>query len=150
MLKYFTALVCILSFWKTNAQFVSEPEEVVIAFFNAFHEQDTLALRALVHKRVTMQSLSDATDSGVKLSTSSFDAFLKSIASIPSTVIFEERILDYKTRQDALMANVWTPYAFYIDGQLSHCGTNSFQMLYEDDQWKIFYIVDTRMSGPCN
>ena len=121
-----------------EVSFVSEPEEVVIAFFNAFHEQDTLALRELVHERIKMQSISSQKDATVKLSTTGFESFLSAIASIPPTTIFEERILDYKTHQDGLMANVWTPYEFYINGELSHCGTNSFQMLFEDDQWRIF------------
>ncbi len=143
-------LILFLSFFffSAKAQFVSEPEEIVIAFFNAFHEQDTLALRDLVHPRISMQSIGTKNDS-VKLTTTSFDNFLKSIASIPDSVIFEERILDYQTSTDGLMANVWTPYEFYLNEELSHCGVNSFQMIYEEDSWKIFYIVDTRKTGGC-
>ena len=144
----FLTLALLFSLVQAQAQFFSEPEEVVIAFFNAFHQQDTLAMRELVHSRIKMQSLG-VKDDAVRLSTTTFDDFLKSIASIPEDMVFEERILDYKTQSDGLMANVWTPYEFYINGELSHCGANSFQMLFEEDRWKIFYIVDTRRGKGC-
>ncbi len=132
-----------------KAQFFSDPEEVVIAFFNAFHQQDTMAMRELVHPRIKMQSLG-VKDDELRLSTTSFGDFQKSIASIPESMKFEERILDYTTQADSLMANVWTPYEFYINDERSHCGVNSFQMLYEEGSWKIFYIVDTRRREGCN
>lgn len=122
---------------------------MVIAFFNAFHHQDTLAMKELVYDSIKMQSIGLSKSGSVKLSTSSFDSFLKSIAGIPDTVNFEERILDYKVRVDALMANVWTPYEFYINNEISHCGVNNFQMIWDNNTWKIFYIVDTRHQGSC-
>jgi len=97
-----------------------------------------------------MQSIGMSKDGELKFSTSSFDSFLKSIAGIPQNVNFEERILDYQTRSDALMANVWTPYEFYINGELSHCGVNNFQMIWAECSWKIFYIVDTRNRQSCD
>ena len=123
---------------------------MVIAFFNAFHQQDTLAMKELVYDSIKMQSIGRSKSGSVKLSTSSFDSFLQSIAGIPDTVNFEERILDYKVRVDALMANVWTPYEFYINNEISHCGVNNFQMIWDDNTWKIFYIVDTRHQEGCN
>ncbi len=122
---------------------------MVIAFFNAFHQQDTLAMKELVYDSIKMQSIGRSKSGSVKLSTSSFDSFLQSIAGIPDTVNFEERILDYKVRVDALMANVWTPYEFYINNEISHCGVNNFQMIWDDNTWKIFYIVDTRHQEGC-
>ena len=47
------------------------------------------------------------------------------------------------------MANVWTAYSFYFDGKFSHCGVNSFQLLKEAGEWKIFYLVDTRRKEGC-
>ncbi|MAW94989.1 MULTISPECIES: nuclear transport factor 2 family protein [unclassified Leeuwenhoekiella] len=144
----FLTLTFLFTLVQAKAQFFSEPEEVVIAFFNAFHQQDTLAMRELVHSRIKMQSLGVKNEE-VRLSTTTFEDFLKSIASIPDNMVFEERILDYKTQSDGQMANVWTPYEFYINEELSHCGANSFQMLFEEDRWKIFYIVDTRRREGC-
>jgi hypothetical protein len=48
------------------------------------------------------------------------------------------------------MAAVWTPYNFYYNGQFSHCGVNSFQVIRFKDGWKIQYIIDTRRRTGCN
>ncbi|WP_028375740.1 3-methyl-2-oxobutanoate hydroxymethyltransferase [Leeuwenhoekiella sp. MAR_2009_132] len=132
------------------AQDQPKPEETIIAFFNAFHQQDTVALRNLVHPRVRMQSIAKSKTGVPTLTTSNFNDFLKSIASIPETTVFQERILDYKVTSDGVMANVWTPYEFYVDYKRSHCGVNNFQLLFIEKQWKIFYIVDTRKTEDCN
>ncbi|HAX16640.1 MAG: nuclear transport factor 2 family protein [Bacteroidota bacterium] len=148
-MKRIITLVFIISFSCVKAQEPEQAKEVVIAFFNAFHQQDTLAMKELVYDSIKMQSIGRSKSGSVKLSTSSFDSFLQSIAGIPDTVNFEERILDYKVRVDALMANVWTPYEFYINNEISHCGVNNFQMIWDDNTWKIFYIVDTRHQEGC-
>ena len=70
--------------------------------------------------------------------------FLKSIASIPATMKFEERILEYKIESDNFLAHVWTPYEFYLNGKLSHKGVNSFTLIKENEKWKIVHVIDTR------
>ena len=119
-------------------------KQTIEAFFKAFHEQDSLALKDLVHATVTMQSIAQNKDGIPVLTSSQFSQFLKSIVSIPKDRSFEEKILDYTIKIDGVMANAWTPYEFWYDGKFSHCGVNSFQLIKEEDQWKIFYIVDTR------
>lgn len=121
-----------------------EPKNVIENFFNGFHKKDTLALRATTHKDIVMQSVAK-TKEGNKVTTESFSNFLKSIKSLPENFVFEERILDYKVQSDGLLAHVWTPYEFYVNGNLSHKGTNSFTLVKEKEQWVIIHIIDTRM-----
>ena len=45
---------------------------------------------------------------------------------------------------DGKLAQVWVPYHFYLNGMLSHCGANSFQLMKENEDWKIISILDTR------
>ncbi len=47
------------------------------------------------------------------------------------------------------MANAWTPYEFWYNGNFSHCGVNSFQLIKKDEKWKIIYLVDTRRKEGC-
>jgi hypothetical protein len=47
------------------------------------------------------------------------------------------------------LATVWTPYKFYFDGKLHHCGVNSFQLVRLRDGWKIQYLIDTRNIDGC-
>ncbi|RKS50664.1 hypothetical protein BC962_2437 [Gillisia mitskevichiae] len=118
-------------------------------FFIAFHKQDTTALRFMVHPTIQMQSISIKEDTEPKLITEEYGNFLKAIYAIPKTTKFEEKIHSYKIQVDGPMANVSTPYSFFVNGELSHCGVNTFQLFKEKGSWKIVYIIDTRTKKGC-
>lgn len=121
-------------------------KEVINNFFNGMHASDTLMIKSTTDANIIMQTIGN---SGVKLS--SFDDFLKNIAKINlETTKIEEKILSFNIKIDGNMANAWTPYEFYVNAKLSHCGVNSFQLFKDDGDWKIFYIVDTRRKENCN
>lgn len=61
----------------------------------------------------------------------------------------DERIQFETIKIDGPLAIVWTPYKFYFNGQFSHCGVNSFQLVRLNGQWKIQYIIDTRRKDQC-
>lgn len=128
----------------------SEVKNTIIKFFDAFHKQDSIAINALVSKDLTLQSIGKNKDGVTQLSTQEFNAFLKSIVSIPKDQRFEEKLLNFKIRVDGDMANAWTPYEFWFNGKFSHCGVNSFQLAKLDGTWKIIYLIDTRRKEDCN
>ena len=58
-----------------------------------------------------------------------------------------ERIWNPEVRIHGLIANVTAPYDFWIDGKLSHCGTDSFDLIKTDKGWKIaggIYTVESK------
>ena len=61
----------------------------------------------------------------------------------------DERIEFETIKIDGPLAIAWTPYKFYYNGQFSHCGVNSFQLVRVDAGWKIQYIIDTRRREGC-
>lgn len=62
----------------------------------------------------------------------------------------DERIQFETIKIDGPLAIVWTPYKFYYNGQFSHCGVNSFQLVRFNGQWKIQYLIDTRRKDQCD
>ena len=128
----------------------SEVKNTIIKFFDAFHKQDSVAINALVSKDIILQSIGKNKEGVVQLKEEKFNAFLKSIVSIPKDQNFEEKLLDFKIRVDGYMANAWTPYEFWVNGKFSHCGVNSFQLVKLDNAWKIIYLIDTRRKEGCN
>ena len=66
-----------------------------------------------------------------------------------STRSLDEHLLSIKIHQQDNLASVWTPYAFYLDSKLSHCGVNSFQLVKTADGWKIHYLIDNSHPGDC-
>ena len=61
----------------------------------------------------------------------------------------DERITFETVKIDGPLAIVWTPYTFYYNGNLSHCGVNSFQLVRINGKWKIQYLIDTRRRQGC-
>ena len=151
MMKSILPLFILFIMLNSNAQ-TSENENVkatVIEFFKAFHKQDTTALKTMAKGNIKMQSINVNREGKVILVDNDYYDFLKSIASISKNLKFEEKLLDFTIKVDGNMANVWTPYEFWYEDTLSHCGVNSFQLMKAEDKWVIIYLVDTRRREGC-
>ena len=135
--------VCNMSFAQNNTEKL-EVKKVINSFFHSFHKQDTVRMKKFLNDKVILQSIGTNQTNQVELKNSDFTDFLKSIASIPKTMKFEEKLLSYDIKVDGNMANVWTQYEFYVNDKFSHKGVNSFELIKKDEKWKIFYLVDTR------
>jgi hypothetical protein len=118
-------------------------KQSISVFFEGLQTSDTLKIQSVCHKEMKLQSITEKNTFG-GLSYQSNSDFYKSVAAIPKNLIIEERLLSYNIQIDGTMANVWTPYEFYINEKLSHIGVNSFTLLLENNIWKIVHIIDTR------
>ena len=130
----------------------SEKDKVkhtIIEFFEAFHKQDTVMLKSMVMGNINMQSISVTREGKTRMDENDYSSFLNSIAGIPKDKTFEEKLLGFDIKIDGNMANAWTPYEFWFDGNFSHCGVNSFQLAKDNGKWKIIYLVDTRRQEGC-
>lgn len=141
MRKLLLVLAC-LSFYVAGAQ-ESDVRKAIDTFFEGFHARDTVKMKSVFAKNIVMHSVSQG-KSGSKLSVETAAGMCHSIASIPDNMQFEEKLLGYNTQIDGLMAHVWMPYEFYVNGTLSHSGVNSFQLFKDNGVWKIAYCMDTR------
>ena len=61
----------------------------------------------------------------------------------------DEQLWDIEVKIDNNLASVWTKYAFYLDGQFSHCGAENFLLIKQSFKWRIFHLVDTRQQNDC-
>ncbi|TDP02849.1 nuclear transport factor 2 family protein [Flavobacterium sp. 245] len=127
----------------SNAQ-KQEVQKSIEIFFEGFHQKDTLKIKSVCADKMILQSISESASKGNKLSDETAREFYKSIASIPSNMKFQEKILSYTIQIDVTMAHVWAPYEFYLNDKLSHSGVNTFTLFKEKDSWKIIYLIDTR------
>lgn len=129
-----------------NQVFFAQDTEIQLTignFFNAFHQRDSVALKKVCSENLVLHSISES-EKEPKFSIQKASDFFKSIAAIPLSMKFEEKILSYKVQVDGTMAHVWTPYEFYVNDKLSHSGVNSFQLYKDNEVWKVVYILDTR------
>jgi len=142
MKTYITIFLLIIGF-SARAQ-KQDVQKTIEFFFEAFHQKDSVKLKSVCSDKMILQSISESKTKGNKLSDETAKEFYKSIASIPSNVKFQEKILSYNIQIDGNMAHVWAPYEFYLNDKLSHSGVNTFTLFKENDVWKIIYLIDTR------
>lgn len=121
----------------------NDVRQTVETFFKAFHERDTLAMKSVLADELVLHTVTEKA-SGVNLSVETRRDMLESIASTPKSIRYEERLLSWNIQIDGKLAHVWTPYEFYINGNLVHTGVNSFQLYWKNGFWKIIYCADTR------
>lgn len=118
--------------------------DFVKTFFEDFHRQDTMQLAAHFNSEAVMKSISKDENGQTRITSVEIDRFVRSIGSMPSDRKFEEKILSYEVQEDDLMAQVWTPYEFYVNQKLSHTGVNVFVLSKVNEEWKIVFLIDTR------
>ena len=73
--------------------------------------------------------------------------FINMVAS--ATAELDEPFWDPVVQVQDHLATVWTKYAFYLDGEFTHCGVDALILARSDDGWKIAAIADTRESENC-
>lgn len=103
---------------------------------------------AVLKAQFTPNALLQRVNSDGTIKTNDIEGFATAISS--STKMLDEKLLKIKTHRSGNLASVWAPYVFYVDGKLSHCGVNSFQLIQIDDVWKIHYLIDNMFSGDCS
>lgn len=143
IIKFYIIIFFLLLGLTVNAQ-KQEVQKSIEVFFEGFHQKDTLKIKSVCADKMILQSISESASKGNKLSDEKASEFYKSIAKIPSSMKFQEKILSYNIQIDGTMAHVWAPYEFYLNDKLSHSGVNTFTLFKEKDSWKIIYLIDTR------
>jgi hypothetical protein len=151
-MKKLIPLLLLLMFVNIEAQESHETKvrQTIETFFKGFHAKDTLLIKKTVSDEIIVQSIGANKDGKASVRTEDFSKFLNSIASIPDSVDFQEKIQSFNIQIDGTMANAWTPYEFWYKGTFSHCGVNSFQLFKNGSDWQIIYLIDTRRREGCN
>ena len=125
-------------------------EEAVLAtvheLFDAMRDKDADRLRAVFHPDAVLLSVTSRDGEGA-LGRTPIDRFIESVST--ATAYLDEEIWDEEVRIDGALATVWTPYRMIVDGTLSHCGVDAFQLLRTNEGWKIIHIADTRRREGC-
>ena len=137
-----TTLIAQTSNSVTSASSEKEVKQVIQNMFHAMLQADTTLLRTCFSDKVIFQTIVNKPE-GAMVNTMSINDFIQSIGKqLPNAL--DERIEFGAIQVDPLMATVWTPYTFYLKGQYSHKGINSFQLVKFKEGWKIQYLIDTR------
>jgi hypothetical protein len=127
----------------------NEIKEIISLFFKGLQSGDTLTIKQTISNALLLQTTYTNKEGKSILRTEDVSKFLNSVALKKPEDIWEEKLLSYYIQIDGNMANVWTPYEFYLNNDFSHCGVNSFQLFFNGEQWRIIYLIDTRRKQDC-
>ena len=117
-------------------------------FFEGMANGDTVLLKSACTDSMVLQTVRTGPDGRVWVETENFREFVHFVGA-PRTDAYLEKIKFGAIHVEKSLASVWTPYVFYLNGKIRHCGTNSFQLIHTEAGWKIQYIIDTRRRDGC-
>lgn len=134
------ALVLGLMSFNAVADNVTAPIE---SLFDAMREHDEQKILS----QFTPDAMLQRAKKDSTVHTTDIAKFAAAIAKMNG--FLDEQLLVKHVQQSGNLASVWTPYVFYRDEQLSHCGVNSFQLIHTEQGWKIHYLIDNVFEGDC-
>jgi hypothetical protein len=118
------------------------PLQTIELLHKALREADAVAVGSLLHQEyrgISLQGPPENRQIYVETRT-------KAIADVAGLKpgAWNVRILKASTRIDPNgMAHVWARYVFYLNGQPSHCGYESYSLYRSGDGWKVVSLADT-------
>ena len=121
-----------------------EIEKPIRNLFLAMKNSDSVLLKSVFTENAILQTITK--DGTVK--SDSLEDFISSVSRFPKGDL-DERMIIEAIHTDGNLATVFTPYSFYMKEKFSHCGANSFQLVRQNNEWKIQYIIDTRRKDNC-
>jgi len=121
----------------------NSPLTPITNLFDAMRSHDSEKLL----EQFTPQAILARAAKNNDIKTSDINKFAASIEK--STKYLDEQLFNITMNKSGNLASVWTPFAFYLDGKLSHCGINSFQLIQKNGHWKIHYLIDNAYQGDC-
>jgi hypothetical protein len=149
MKKLFIASLLLFVATNVSAQTSSDSvKQVVNQLFTAMKTSDAQLLQQCFADSAVLQTIAVNKEGKTFVRNESVAAFAASISKAPVGAL-DERIEFDMVKTDAALAIAWTPYQFYLNGNFSHCGVNSFQLVRFNGQWKIQYLIDTRRRTGC-
>lgn len=149
MKQFFIVLTVLACGISSRAQSATDSVMSVISnMFTAMKNADAAALQGCFSDSIIFQTITRNKEGQMLVKSESPAGFLEQVGK--STVgSLDERIEFETVKVDGPLAIAWTPYRFYYNGQFSHCGVNSFQLVRFNGVWKIQYIIDTRRRVGC-
>ncbi len=149
MKRIFIFLLVISCSVTVNAQSAEDSVKTTVnKLFEAMKTGDAVMLKAVFADSAILQTITRNKEGKTIVQNEEIAGFIDFVSKQPKGAA-DERITFNTIKIDGPLAIVWTPYKFYFNGNFSHCGVNSFQLVRLNGDWKIQYLIDTRRRQNC-
>lgn len=102
---------------------------------------DSTVLKSLFTPTARLQTVVNK-QGDVSVKDDAIAGFISSVGKAPAGAL-DERLSGMYIKTDGDLATVWTPYAFFCNGQQRHYGVDAFILIQLGSSWKIHSIIDT-------
>ncbi|MEM6646212.1 MAG: nuclear transport factor 2 family protein [Bacteroidota bacterium] len=120
--------------------------DTVQGLFDAFAAKDEQAMRRLFHPEA---QVIDVKPGGVvNVRDGGVDAEVRGVLNAKAAL--EERMYNPQVHVAGDLATLWAAYEFLTDGQLSHCGTDTVQLVRDAAGWRILVLTFTIETEGCD
>ena len=145
-----TLFAIILLTQYSDAQTTEDSVKAVVKqLFEGMKNSDAGMIQSAFADSAILQSVGKSKEGKTVIENERVDQFAKLISGLKKGAA-DEQVVFESIKIDGQLAMVWAPYKFYFEGKFSHCGVDSFQLVFVNGQWKIQYLVDTRRKQPCD
>ncbi|MBB4080450.1 ketosteroid isomerase-like protein [Lewinella aquimaris] len=126
----------------------STPRETLTQLFDGMRSGDSTGMGALFHPGASLNSVAVDSAGRTVVNEGSITGWLSGLHQADAGIL-DEQLHYTEIRTDGRLATAWTPYTFVLNGEIHHCGTNAFQLVHDQDRWRIVNIMDTRKTTGC-
>ena len=120
---------------------------VADAFFTALADRDRAALEAIMVPGSLNISTSRDANGGRSFNTADYEQLITSLSRPGAARV--ERYWDATVLIREDIAVFWAPYDFHVDGEFTHCGIDSFQLIKQEGRWLLSNLSWTRETVGC-
>jgi hypothetical protein len=136
--------------WPASAQDQNNEDVlgVIAVMFHGLAARDTASMSTVLDPGARLVQTTTDEDGLPRMTSVNMESFLGSIGRADGPEI-EERYWDPQVVVHDNLATVWISYVFLVEGAISHCGEDAFQLARTTDGWKIIAIADTQRRQGC-
>jgi len=115
---------------------------------SALRNKNAEGMRATFHESARLTLLRPAQGGGTRVVAMTAEQFITS-ATNPTGPAIDEPIRNVRVQVDGPLATAWAEYQVRVDGKVSHCGHDAFQLVKVASAWKILNLSDTFRQQGC-
>lgn len=151
LITIFLTILLVPVFAQTDKKTEEEAvKNTINRFFEGMQKGDTAIMMKTISDSAGLQSVAINRLGEVRVRYETMGGLIISVTKRnPEIKSLEERITFDAVHIDGNLASVWTPYKFFLNGNFSHCGANSFTLVKLKGEWRIVNIIDTRRKDGC-
>lgn len=145
--------ILVINLFVCSVAFAQSGEEQAVRatitnMFDGMRKSDTTLFKSVFAPNATLQTVAKNKEGVVSVRQSTISSFITSVGKQAPGAL-DERLSGMEIRIDDELATAWTPYTFYYNQKISHCGVNAFTLVKLNGSWKVQSIIDTHRRENC-